>query len=105
MDQTILNRVLNPRIVFSSYINNIELYAYIQYMLQGKNCFQKVNDNAIRYIIGDIESIKLFIHTVYGKLKTPKNESFNKLIKFMNQKYNLIIPFNLLDNSKFLENS
>jgi hypothetical protein len=103
--QTILNRVLNPRIVFTSHINNIELYTYIQYMLGGKGRFQKINDNVIRYIIGDIEGIKLFINTIHGKLRTPKNESFNKLIKFINQKYNLTIPFNLLDNSELSNNS
>lgn len=52
--KTILNRVLNPRIVFTSHKNNIELFVYIQIMLKQKGRFQKVNDNTIRYIIGDI---------------------------------------------------
>jgi hypothetical protein len=103
--QTTLNRVLNPRIVFISHINNLDLYVYIQNMLGGKGRFQKVNNNVIRYVIGDIEGIKLFIHTIHGKLRTPKNESFNKLIQFINQKYNLLIPFSSLDKSELLKNS
>jgi hypothetical protein len=103
--QTKLDRVLNPRIVFTSHINNIELYVYIQNMLGGKGRFQKINNNVIRYIIGDIEGINLFIQIIHGKLRTPKNESFNKLIKFINQKYNLSIPFSLIDKSELLENS
>jgi Cytochrome c oxidase subunit III/LAGLIDADG endonuclease len=102
---TTLNRVLNPRIVFTSHKNNIELYVYIQKMLGGVGCFQLVNNNTIRYIIGDIKGITLFINTVHNKLRTPKNESFNKLIGFMNKKYNLIIPLSNLDKSNFSENS
>ncbi len=67
-------------------------------------CFQRTN-NTLRYIIGDIEGIKLFIQTINGKLRTPKNESFNKLIKFINEKYNLLIPFSSLDESELTENS
>lgn len=105
LGQTTLNRVLNPRIIFTSHINNIELYVYIQYMLNGKGRFQKVNDNTIRFIIGDVEGIKLFINIIHGKLKTPKNENFNKLIDFINKKYNLSIPFSPLDISDLSNNS
>ena len=105
LGKTTLNRVLNPRIVFTSHINNIELYVYIQYMLNGKGRFQKVNDNTIRFIIGDIEGIKLFISFIHSKLRTPKNENFNKLIDFINKKYNLSIPFSPLDDSDLSNNS
>jgi len=104
LGQTTLNRILNPRIVFTSHINNIKLYIYIQIMLGGIGRFQRTN-NTLRYIIGDIEGIKLFIQTINGKLRTPKNESFNKLIKFINEKYNLLIPFSSLDESELTENS
>jgi hypothetical protein len=105
LGQTILQRILNPRIVFTSHVNNIELYVYIQSMLNGKGRFQIVNDNTIRYIIGDIEGIKLFVNIVHGKLRSSKNESLNKLIDFINQKYNLIIPISNLDKSDFSNNS
>ena len=105
LGQTTLQRILNPRIVFTSHVNNIELYVYIQSMLKGKGRFQIVNNNTIRYIIGDIEGIKLFVNVVHGKLKSSKNESFNKLIDFINQKYNLIIPFSNLEKSDFSNNS
>jgi len=105
LGQTILNRILNPRIVFTSHINNIELFIYIQYMLNGKGRFQKINENTIRYIIGDIEGIKLFINIIHGKLRTPKNESLNKLIDFINKKYNLTIPYSSLDKSNLSNNS
>lgn len=105
LGQTTFNRVLNPRIVFTSHINNINLYVYIHYMLNGKGRFQKVNGDTIRFIIGDVEGIKLFIHIIYGKLRTPKNENFNKLINFINKKYNLSIPFSPLDISGLSDNS
>lgn len=82
----------------------LQLYVYIQSMLGGIGRFQRVN-NTIRYIIGDIEGIKLFINTVHGKLRTPKNESFNKLIEFINKKYNLTIPLSNLDKSNMSTNS
>jgi hypothetical protein len=105
LGKTILNRVLNPRIVFTSHMNNIELFVYIQSKLNGKGRFQKINNNTIRFIIGDIEGIKLFVQTIHGKLRTPKNESLNKLIDFINRKYNLSIPFSLLDTSNLNQNS
>ena len=36
-------------------------------MLEGKGRFQKVNNNTIRYIIGNFEGIKLFIQFIHGK--------------------------------------
>ena len=53
LGHTTLNRVLNPRIVFTSHINNLNLYAYIQSELGNVGRFQAVGKNAIRYIIGD----------------------------------------------------
>ena len=101
-----LNRVLNPRIVFTSHENNLELFVYIQTLLKEKGRFQKSGGNTIRFIIGDIEGIKLFIDTIHNKLRTPnKNESFNNLIDFINKKYNLTIPFSKLDESDFSGNS
>ncbi len=40
LGNTTLNRILNPRIVFTSHINNLGLYAYIQYELGGIGRFQ-----------------------------------------------------------------
>lgn len=57
-------------------------------MLKQKGRIQKVNGNTIRYIIGNIERIILFIYIVQGKLSTSKNESFNMLIDLINKKYN-----------------
>ena len=106
LGNTTLNRVLNPRIVFTSHENNLELFVYIQTMLKEKGRFQKSGSNTIRFIIGDIEGIKLFIDTINNKLRTPnKNESLNNLIDFINKKYNLAIPFSVLDESDFSENS
>ena len=106
LGNTTLNRVLNPRIVFTSHENNLELFVYIQTMLKEKGRFQKSGGNTIRFIIGDLEGIKLFIDTIHNKLRTPnKNESLNNLIDFINKKYNLAIPFSVLDESDFSENS
>ena len=105
LGNTILNRILNPRIVFTSHTNNIELYVNIQSKLGGIGRFQLVNQNTFRYIIGDIKSIILFINIVHDKLRTPKNESFNQLINFLNLKYNMAIPKSNIDISDFSSNS
>jgi len=102
---TTLNRVLNPRIVFTSHINNLGLYAFIQSELGNVGRFQITGNNTIRYIIGDKNSIILFINLIHGKLRTPKNKRFNDLIKFINTKYSLDISSSLLDLSKFTKNS
>ena len=104
LSNTILNRILNPRIVFTSHINNIQLYSYIQSKLGGIGRFQ-YNNNTIRYIIGDVKGIELIINLIHNKLRTPKNLTFNKLIKFMNEKYNLSFKESILDKSNFLDNS
>jgi hypothetical protein len=105
LGNTTLNRVLNPRIVLITHVNNIELFLYIQHMLKGVGRFQLVNNNTIRYIIGDIKGITLVINTIHGKLRTPKNETFNKLISFINKKYDLTIPTSNIDESDLLLNS
>ena len=102
---TTLNRVYNPRIVFTSHINNFSLYAFIQSELNNVGHFQTTGKNAIRYIIGDKDGIILFINLIHNKLRTPKNKRFNDLIKIFNAKYFLNIPESLLDNSNFSDNS
>lgn len=105
LGSTTLNRVLNPRIVFTSHKNNLDLYAYIQHLLGGIGRFQLSSENSIRYTIGDVEGIKLLINLIHNKLRTPKNITFNKLIEFMNLKYNLSIKESVLDTSNILNNS
>lgn len=102
---TKLNRVLNPRIVFTSHINNLGMYAFIQSELGNIGRFQTSGDNAIRYIIGDMKGIIFLVNLMHNKLRTPKNIRFNDLIKFMNAKYNLNTPESLLNNSNFVNNS
>jgi len=102
---TTLNRVLNPRIIFTSHINNLGFYAYIQSELGGIGRFQLSNKNTIRYIIGDIKGILLIINLINGKLRTPKNQTFNKLIDFINKKYSLNIQESILDKSNLASNS
>jgi len=102
---TTLNRVLNPRIVFTSHVNNLGMYAYIQKELGGIGRFQFTGDRTIRYIIGDVKSILLFINLIQGKLRTLKNIRFNELIKFINLKYSLRLTESLLDTSDLLKNS
>ena len=92
---TTLNRVLNPRIVFTSHINNLGLYAFIQSELGGIGRFQITGTNNLRYIIGDKKGILLFINLIHGKLRTPKNKRFNDLIKFINIKYSAQSQFPL----------
>ena len=86
LGNTTLNRVLNPRIVFTSHKDNLGMYAFIQSELGNIGRFQ-ISGNVIRYIIGDIKGIIHFIDLIHGKLRTPKNKRFNDVIKFINAKY------------------
>lgn len=61
---TTMNRILNPRIVFRSHINNLGLYGYLQSQLGGIGRFQKTGNNVIRYIIGDIAGLNK-VHAPY----------------------------------------
>ena len=91
--------------MFTSHINNLGLYAYIQSELGGVGRFQFSGNNTLRYIIGDIKGILLIINLIHGKLRTPKNIRLNELIKFLNQKYSLEISGSLLDITDFNNNS
>ena len=91
--------------MFTSHINNLWLFAYIQSELGGVGRFQFSGNNTLRYIIGDIKGILLFINLNQGKLRTPKNIRLNELIKFLNQKYSLEISESLLDITDFKNNS
>jgi hypothetical protein len=104
LGNTSLDRILNPRIVFTADKHNLHLYAYIQHRLGDKGRFQLVNGNTIRYIIGDIEGIKSLINLIHNKLRTPKNITFNKLIEFFNNKYSISIESSTLDTSNILNN-
>ena len=102
---TTMNRILNPRIVFTSHVNNIGMYAFLQSELGGIGRFQTSGSSTLRYIIGDKEGILLCINLMHGKLRTPKNKRFNDLIKLFNVKYSLNITESLLDTSNFGDNS
>ena len=72
-------RVFNPRIVFTSHTNNLGLYAFIQSELGNIGRFQVTGTNTLRYIIGDLKGIQILINLMHGKLRTPKNQTFNNL--------------------------
>jgi hypothetical protein len=105
MGVTTLNRVLNPRIIFTSHINNLGLYAHVQSKLGGIGRFQSNGDKLIRYIIGDMQGIITIVNMLNGKLRTPKNHRLNDLINFINVKYYLSMTNSLLDSSDLGSNS
>lgn len=105
LGNTTLNRVLNPRIVFTSHKDNLGMYAFLQSELGNIGRFQSSGNNIIRYIIGDIKSIIYITNLIHGKLRTPKNKRFNDLIQFINTKYDLNIPESNLYNGNYIENS
>lgn len=59
----------------------------------------------MRYIIGNVEGLKLLINLLHNKLRTPKNITFNNFINFMDTKYNLTFEESLLDFSNLNSNS
>jgi LAGLIDADG endonuclease len=102
--ETSLKRVLNPRIVFTSHINNLEMYLIIYNQLGDIGRFQ-VTGNVLKYIIGDIKGINYIINLIHGKLRTPKNIRLNQLIDFLNNKYGTDITQSPLDKSDLYSNS
>jgi hypothetical protein len=102
--KTSLNRVLNPRITFTSHINNLELFLYIHNQLGNIGRF-KVTGNILRFIIGDIQGINLVINLIHGKLRTSKNIRFNQLIEILNNKYELNIKESSFNRSELYSNS
>ena len=105
LHKTILNRIINPKIIFTSHINDISLYAYIQSKLGGIGRFQLIGNDEIIYIIDDTKDIVILINFIKNKLRTPKNSSLNKLIEYINSKYKLNISESLLDKSDLSTNS
>jgi Cytochrome c oxidase subunit III/LAGLIDADG endonuclease len=105
LGKTTLNRILNPRFVFTFHKNELPFYKKIQLELKGIGRFENRADNVARYIIGDIEGIKTLIILLHNKLRTPKNITFNKLILFMNAKYDLNFKESSLDTSNINSNS
>ena len=104
LGNTTMNRILNPRIVFTTHIDNLGLYAFLQSELGNIGRFQTTG-NVLRYIIGDKNGILVFILLIHGKLRTPKNKRFNDLIQNFNVKYSLNISESHLDFSAFDNNS
>lgn len=104
LGNTTLNRILNPRLVFTFNINNLPLFVFIKNKLEVGR-FQQSSENVGRYIIGDYKGIIKVVELIHGKLRTPKNITFNKLIDFLNLKYNINIPESPLDTSKIGSNS
>lgn len=98
-------RIFNPRIVFTTHIDNLGLYAFIQSELGNIGRFQTSGTNTLRYVIGDLNGIQKLIKLMQGKFRTPKNQTFNNLIKIMNDKCSLNITESLLDTSSFGDNS
>lgn len=105
LGKTTLNRVLNPRFVFTFHKKNLKLYKLIQSELGGIGRFQSKDRDVLRYIIGDIKGINILIRLLHNKFRTPKIITFNKLIQFMTTKYNLNFEESLLDLSKINSNS
>lgn len=104
LGNTTLNRTLNPRLVFTFNINNLPLFVFIKNKLEVGR-FQQSSENVGRYIIGDSKGVIKVVELIHGKLRTPKNITFNKLIDFLNLKYNLKIAKSPLDTSKIESNS
>ena len=88
---TTLNRVLNPRIVFTSHSNNLAMYSFIQSELGNIGRFQTSGENNVRYITGDIKGIMLLIKLMDGKLRTPASLVF------------LLVFFDVISKKKLLK--
>ena len=55
------------------------MYLHIYNQLGNIGRFQ-VTGNILRFIVGDIDGIKIIINLTHGKFRTPKNIRLNQLI-------------------------
>jgi hypothetical protein len=77
-----------PRIVFTFHIQNISMFIYLQFLLggAGRMVTEYPLTNTSRYILSDNSSIIKLIFLIQNKLRTPKNNTLNKLIAYFSLK-------------------
>ena len=66
---TTLNRILNPRTIFTPHISNLDRYTFIQSELKNIGRFQTSGNNTIHYNIGNIKGIMFLINLTLKHLK------------------------------------
>lgn len=89
-----------PSIKISFHIKNISLAENIKKLLNFGSVYKDQNKNACVYSIDSKEGIIKTIEYLNGRFKTPKINTFNKLIKFINWRDNLKIEELPINNSK-----
>lgn len=70
----------------------------------GGNIYKPKNKNLVKWAIQDKKSVTFIVNCINGKLRTPKINSFYKLIEFLNKKGDTIIKLPL-DNSPIESNA
>lgn len=97
-------RVLNPRFVFTFNENNLFLYEHISNRI-GSGFFIKVKPNSMHYVVGDIKGVIILTELMNGYFRTPKIDTFHKLINNLNITRSLDIPLLPLDISSLDSNA
>ena len=94
------NQVLGLAYDFTFDKNNITLYEELKICLGFGNIYKK-NDNTMRYVIFNTQGVIKLSNLINGNLRTPKINTFYKLIDILNLKYSLNIPKLPIDFSSF----
>ena len=94
------NQVLGLAYDFTFDKNNITWYEELKICLGFGNIYKK-NDNTMRYVIFNTQGVIKLSNLINGNLRTPKINTFYKLIDILNLKYSLNIPKLPIDFSSF----
>jgi len=98
-------RTVNPAFIFTFDKNNLPLYEYLKSCI-GSGSFQNVqNSNTMRYIIKDKKGVIKLVNLMNGYFRTPKIETFHKLINNLNSTHSLSIPLLPLNTSPIDSNA
>lgn len=91
-------RIVNPAFIFTFDKNNLFLYEYLKSRI-GSGSIYNQNSNTMRYVIRDIKGVIKLTELMNGYFRTPKIETFHKLILNLNTTRSLNIPLLPLNTS------
>lgn len=80
----------NPRFVFTFHKNNLALFKRLKTSIS--YCFFKEEGgNTMRYVIADTQGVIKLTHMMNGYFRTPKIQTFHRLIDWLNTNHSLNI--------------
>lgn len=98
------DKVIRMVFDFTFHKNNITLFKELKAFI-GSGSISEKGINTIRFVVADKGGIIRLTNLVNGYLRTPKVNTFHKLIDILNLKYSLNIPKLPIDTSELDSNA